>query len=144
MDIARFSSAFSDARHRQRTEQDFDTEAAQTQLRDLLTGEPDDEDRAWAYRMIEKLAEPLQAPPERSPLYEEAGRIHAAAYPIEGTVEEQIEALVQARRQIWQLADRASEEEAPSIRGMTRVLEHLENELRDPTFPHGTPPTPST
>ncbi|TDO52777.1 hypothetical protein EV643_102619 [Kribbella sp. VKM Ac-2527] len=135
MDIAKFNSVFSDARRRQRTEPDFDVTTAQAYLRELIAKEPDDDERDWALRMIDRLAEPLPDPPQRSELYAEAGRIHSAAFYSGGTTEQQLAALEAARRQIWAIADRASDEEEADIRAMTRSLEHLENGLRNPDWP---------
>jgi hypothetical protein len=135
MDIAAFNSAFAEARHRQRTETDFDVRTAQDELHALVADEPDGEDRAWALGLIEKLAEPVPPPRQWSPLYHEAGAIHADSYRTGDSVEERIAALQEARRRIWAIADRAPKDEAPHIRAMTRVLDHLENELREPSFP---------
>ncbi|MEU4289233.1 hypothetical protein AB0E63_13520 [Kribbella sp. NPDC026596] len=134
MDIAEFNSAFADARHRQRTESDFDVAAAQHELRTLVSDEPDGEDRAWALRLIDKLAEPLPPPRQWSALYHEAGAIHAGTYRTGDSVEERIAAIQEARRRIWAIADRAPRDEAPHIRAMTRVLDHIEAELREPSF----------
>jgi hypothetical protein len=134
MDIAKFNSAFGDARHRQRTEKVFDAAAARDELLALIADEPPGEDRDWALRLIDKLAEPLPPPRQWSPLYHEAGAIHADAYRTGDSVEERIAALQEARRRIWAIADRASKDEAPHIRAMTRVLDHLENELREPSL----------
>jgi hypothetical protein len=142
MDIAKFNSAFSRARRQQRTEPDFDVTAAQAELRELIAEEPDNDDRDWALRLIDRLAEPLPAPPERSELYAEAGRIHSAAFHSGGTVDQQLAVLEEARRQIWEIADRASDEEEADIRAMTRSLEHLENGLRNPNWP-AEPPSQS-
>lgn len=135
LDIAKFNSVFSDARFRQRTEEDFDVSAAQQELRALIADEPAGDDREWALTLIDKLAEPLPPPRRWSPLYHEAGAIHSDAYSTGDTVEERIAALQTARRKIWEIADRAPKDEAPHIRAMTRVLEHLENELREPSWP---------
>ncbi|MEU8224543.1 hypothetical protein [Kribbella sp. NPDC048915] len=134
-DVARFNSAFAAARHQQETDQDFNLAAAQHKLRDLIADEPDGEDRAWALRLIDKLAEPRPAPREWSPLYYEAAAIQAAAYPTEGTDEQKAAAIAEARRKIWAIADRAPHDEEPHIRAMTRPLEHIENELREPSWP---------
>jgi hypothetical protein len=134
-DIAKFNSAFSEARHQQRTDKDFDAAAARDELLALIADEPPGEDRDWALRMIDKLAEPLPPARQWSSLYHEAGAIHADAYRTGDSVEEQIAALQEARRRIWAIADRAPKDEAPHIRAMTRVLDHLENELREPSFP---------
>ncbi|TWD72445.1 hypothetical protein FB561_7437 [Kribbella amoyensis] len=134
MDIAKFNSAFSDADHRRRTEPDFDVAGEQNRLRGLLSEEDPPADREWASELIESLAEPPPPPRQWSSLYDEAGQIHASAY-VDGTTGEKIAALESARCRIWEIADRAPQDEAPHIRAMTRVLEHLENELRDPSWP---------
>ncbi|GAA1143491.1 hypothetical protein GCM10009630_47330 [Kribbella jejuensis] len=130
MDVARFNSAFSDARRRRDSDDDFDLAVAQQELRELIADEPEGHERAWALRMIDKLAVPPPPPPEYGPLYHEAGAIHAAAYLSEGTDEEKADALAEARHKIWAIADRAPAHEAPSIRGMTRALHHMEIMLR--------------
>ncbi|TWD72449.1 hypothetical protein FB561_7441 [Kribbella amoyensis] len=135
MDIVQFNSLYSDARLRQRRDPGVDVTTVQAELRELIADETDAEERSWALRMIERLAEPLPIAPERSALYEEAGRVSAAAYPIEGSVDEQIAALEEARRRIWAIADRASDDEGPDIRAMTRSLEHIERALRNPNWP---------
>jgi hypothetical protein len=134
MDVARFNSAFSAARYQQEVDQNFDLEAAQQKLRDLIADEPESEDRAWATQLIDKLADPRPAPREWSPLYYEAAAIQASAYPAQGTDEEKAAAIAEARRKIWAIADRASHEEEAHIRAMTRSLEHIENELREPIW----------
>jgi hypothetical protein len=93
------------------------------------------EDRTWALNLIDKLAEPVPPPRQWSALYHEAGAIHADSYRTGDSVEERIAALQEARRRIWAIADRAPKDEAPHIRAMTRVLDHLENERRDPSLP---------
>ncbi|MFC5261058.1 hypothetical protein ACFPJ1_02955 [Kribbella qitaiheensis] len=139
LDVAKFNSAFAGARRRVRKEQG-DVAEEQARLRELVPDDASAEDRDWAVGLIESLAEPPPPPRQWSELYHEAGRVHASAYRVGGTVEEQIAALEEARRKIWEIADRASEDEEADIRAMTRVLEHLEDELRDPTWPHQEPP----
>ncbi|MET9269214.1 hypothetical protein [Kribbella sp. NPDC003557] len=129
-DIARFNSEFAQARHEQKTDPNFDLARAQQKLHDLIADEPDGEDRTFALEMIEVLAEPPPPPREYGPLYHEAGAIHAAAWIAEGTDEERADALAEARRKIWAIADRAPDDEAPHIRAMTRALDHLETMLR--------------
>ncbi|MFG1910865.1 hypothetical protein [Kribbella sp. NPDC048928] len=129
-DLARFSSAFAQARHEQKTDPAFDLEAAQQRLQLLIADEPPGEDRTFALGMIEDLAKPPPPPREYGPLYHEAGAIHAAAFLAEGTDEEKADALAEARHKIWAIADRAPADEAPSIRGMTRALDHMETMLR--------------
>jgi hypothetical protein len=129
-DLARFNSAFSQARYEQETDPEFDLAAAQQRLHALIADEPEGEDREFGLRMIEALAVPPPPPREYGPLYHEAGAIHAAAFLAEGTDEEKADALAEARHKIWAIADRAPADEAPSIRGMTRALDHLETMLR--------------
>ncbi|MET9314469.1 hypothetical protein ABZX12_21885 [Kribbella sp. NPDC003505] len=130
MDVARFNSAFAEARDRRDSDPGFDLAAAQQSLRELVADEPEGEDRAWAMRMINKLAEPPPPPREYGPLYHQAGAIHAEAFAFKGTDEEKADALAEARHKIWAIADQAPADEAPHIRGMTRALHHLEIMLR--------------
>jgi hypothetical protein len=138
LDIAAFNSAFSGARHRIRREAG-DIAAEQAQLRALIPADASAPDLEWATSLVELLAKPPAPPREWSALYHEAGEIHASAYPDGGTVEEQIAVLEDARRRIWEIADRAEPDEAPHIRAMTRVLEHIERELREPSWPMDDP-----
>jgi hypothetical protein len=94
--------------------------------------------------LIESLAVPPAPPRQWSALYHEAGAIHADSYRTGDTVEERIGALQEARRRIWAIADRAPKDEAPHIRAMTRVLDHLEAELREPTWTDDSPAGPGS
>ncbi|WP_432938655.1 hypothetical protein ACQPXM_27755 [Kribbella sp. CA-253562] len=134
LDIAKFNSAYSDARYRI-DRGDADVAAEQARLRELVPDDAARDDVEWADTLIVSLAEPPEPPREWSELYHEAGRIQVAAYQAEGTVEERIAAFEEARRRIWEIADRADPEEAPDIRAMTRSMEHVENGLRDPLWP---------
>jgi hypothetical protein len=140
LDIAEFNSAFSRARHRIRTEPTTDISAEQAKLRLLVPDDASDHDRSWTQTLIDRLAEPPEPPRQWSDLYYEAGDIHASAYRTGDSVDDQIAALTEARRRIWEIADRAAPDEAPHIRAMTRVLEHLERELREPSWPVQAPP----
>jgi hypothetical protein len=131
LDIAKFNSAYSDARYRVDRE-GGDVAAEQAELRGLLPDDAAAEDLEWAQTLIESLADPAPPEPEWSPLYHEAGRIAAASYATEGTTEERIAAFERARREIFAIADRADRDEAPHIRAMTRSIEHLEEGLRHP------------
>jgi hypothetical protein len=144
LDIAKFSSAFSDANYRRRTEQDFDVADEQARLREFLSETDPPEQRAWALDLIDALAEPLPPQREWSELYREASRIHAEAYRAGGTAAERIAALEIARRRIWEIADRASADEEADIRALTRGIEHLEDQLRDPVFPLDDDPPATT
>jgi hypothetical protein len=131
LDIAKFNSAYSDARYRV-DEQHGDIPTEQARLRELIPPDTAPEDAEWANTLIGLLAEPRPPEPEWSALYHEAGRIAEAAYATEGTTEERIAAFARARREIFEIADRADRDEAPSIRAMTRSMEHLEAGLRNP------------
>lgn len=72
----------------------------------------------------------------------EASAIQGVAFAAQGTAEEKLAIISDAMRQIWEIAERAPAKEAANIRGLSRVLEHLENELRDPTWPE--PPAQGT
>jgi hypothetical protein len=135
LDVPVFTKEFNRARDRVRGGQSVDIAAEQERLRALVPADASEHERSWTARVIAGLAEPPPPARERSDLYDEAGQIHAAAYPVEGTVEEQIAALQEARRKIWEIADRAPDDEEADIRAMTRVLEHVENELRAPSWP---------
>jgi hypothetical protein len=143
LDLAEFNTAFSRARDKVRNEEGTDVAAEQAKLRALVPDDASDHDRSWTRTLIDGLADPPRPPRQWSALYHEAGQIHASAYPDGGTVEEQIAAIQEARRKIWEIADRASKDEAPDIRAMTRVLEHYEDELRNPTWPIESPPAPT-
>jgi hypothetical protein len=134
LDLHAFNNAFLRARDRIRN-QGADIPTEQENLRALIPDDASADDLAFALGMAEDLAKPEPPPREWSALYHEAGQIHAASYPTDGTVEEQIAALEEARHKIWAIADRAAPDEEPHIRAMTRVLEHLERELRDPSWP---------
>jgi hypothetical protein len=107
----------------------------QAELRSLVPADASDHERSWTKVLIDGLADPPEPPREWSELYHQASEVHASAYRAGGSVEEQIAALENARHAIWDIADQAAKQEAPHIRAMTRVLEHLEDELRDPTWP---------
>jgi hypothetical protein len=140
LDIAKFNSAFSGARFRVREEQ-ADVAAEQARLRERIPADASAEDRRWAEQLVDLLAEPAEPPREWSAFYHEAGAIAAAAYPRDGSAEEKIAAIEQARREIFAIAARAAEEEAPHIQAMTRSLEHIENALRNPNWPADPPAT---
>ncbi|GAA1575374.1 hypothetical protein GCM10009789_31000 [Kribbella sancticallisti] len=144
LDLPEFNTAYSRARDKVKNEQGTDVAAEQAKLRALVPDDASDHDRSWTKTLIDGLADPPEPPRQWSELYHEAGEVHAAAYRAGGTVEEQIAALEEARRKIWEIADRAAADEAPHIYAMTRVLEHLEDELRDPTWPLDDPKSPTS
>ncbi len=135
MDIAQFNSAFTEARHQQRTNPAFDLVAAQNHLRALIADVPESDDRSWAERMIGKLAEPVPAPREMGPLYYEAVAIAGDLAPADAPVAAQVAALESACERIWAIADVAPGDEAADIRALTQPLAAYRDELRPPTFP---------
>jgi hypothetical protein len=144
LDIPAFNNAFGRARDRVRGTQPVDVPAEQEKLRALVPADASDDHRAWTDRLIARLAEPPAPPREWSELYYEADRIHAAAYPPKGNTDEKIAMLAEARRRIWEIADRASEDEEWDIRGMTEDLQSMEEWLRDPPFPLTDGPFPTS
>jgi hypothetical protein len=138
LDLAKFNSAYVDARFRIE-DGELDIAAAQASLRELVADDGAADDRAWALKLIEALADPPAPPREWSALYHEAGAVAAAAYPSDGSAEEKIAAIERARREIFAIAARAAEDEAPHIQAMTRSLEHIENALRNPNWPADPP-----
>jgi hypothetical protein len=145
LDIPAFNDAFGRARDRVRDDvRPTDVAAEQEKLRALVPADASEEDRDWTARVIARLGEPPAPPREWSELFHEADRIHAVAYPPVGTTDEQIAMLADARREIWEIAERAPQDEQDDIRAMTQDLESLEGFLRDPPFPLTDEPFPST
>lgn len=135
VDLAVFNRAFARARDRVRGDEVADIEAEQAALQAIVTANASEHDRGWTGRLIASLAEPPAPPRQWSEYYHQAGAVHAAAYRAKGTAEEKIATLEEARRRIWEISEQAPADEEIHIKAMTRVLEHLEIELRDPTFP---------
>jgi hypothetical protein len=139
MQIRDFNAAHATAKRRIRREGIDAVAPAEAELRALLPQLESDDDRRLATNLIKRLpgyAVPLPPP---SALMLEAKEIERAAYGATGTVEERIATMAEARRKIFEIAERASPEEAPGIQGLTRVLEHLEDSLRDPYWPEPGP-----
>lgn len=141
--VAEFNKAFVRARSRVRAGE-VPLAEEQAALRQLAPGLPTEEDRLWADRLIEKLAQPATPAATPGPLYAEASAVQGAAFGAGGSTEEQIEAIIAARRKIFELASQAPADEAPHIRGLARVLEHLEEGLRNPPWQQDDPTTQST
>jgi hypothetical protein len=144
LDIPAFNDAFGRARDRVRDGQPVDVAAEQEKLRALVPADASEHDRTWTARLIARLAEPPPPPRVWSDLYHEAVRIHVAVYPPKGTAEEQIAMLADGRRRIWEIADRADENEEWDIRAMTEDLESMENWIRNPLFPLTETPFPES
>jgi hypothetical protein len=133
-DVGRFNLAYLRAQDKIRSEPEAEVTALQASLRGLVPADTSEHDRTWTMALIDELADPPEPDRQWSALYHQAGRISSQAYRAGGSPTDQIAALADARRQIWAIADHASEDEAPHIRAMTRTLEHLDDELRDPTW----------
>lgn len=140
MHLREFSAAHATAKRRIRRDGIDAVAAAESALRALLPQLESDEDRRLAVNLIKRLPGYAVPPAPPSALMREAREIERAAYETTGTDEERIAILAEARRKIFEIAERASPEEAPSIQGLTRVLEHLEDNLRDPYWPSDGPP----
>jgi hypothetical protein len=139
MRLVEFNSAYNTAKRRVQREGVDAVAPAEQQLRGLLPQLESDEERRVAANLIKRLsgyAVPAEPP---SALMQEALGIERAAYEATGTNEERIAIMADARLRIFEVADRAPADEAPSIRGLTRILEHLEDNLRDPDWPFDGP-----
>jgi putative heme iron utilization protein len=67
--------------------------------------------------------------------------IQKAAFAKRGTRDEMITALAAARKEIWEIADSAPDEnDGAQIGGLTRMLDHLEEGLNDPFWEVSEPP----
>lgn len=135
MELREFNVAHATAKRRIRREGFDAVPAAEAELRALLPQLTSDEDRRLAVNLIERLPGYAVPPSPPSALMQEAREVERTAYEATGTVEERAAVIADARRKIFEMAERASAEEAPSIQGLTRVLEHLENNLRAPYWP---------
>ena len=146
LDLPTFTKAYNRARTRIHTAQHpVDVPAEQARLSAMVPPDASDHDREWTANVIASLGEPPAPEREWSSLYHEAGRILAAAYPVQGSVDDQIAALVDARQRIWAIAERAAEDEREDIRAMAQTHAQLEELLRDPPFPlEDAPPTPKS
>ncbi|MET7281543.1 hypothetical protein ABZS29_25130 [Kribbella sp. NPDC005582] len=139
MQFHEFNNAFVTAK-RQIQRQGLDAVApAEEKLRALLPQLESDDDRRVAGNLIKRLPQYAVPPPPPSPLMVEAMEIERAAFEAGGTAEERTALMAAARRQIFEIADRAPADEAPAIRGLTRVLEHIEDTLRNPYWPFDGP-----
>jgi hypothetical protein len=135
VDIEQFTTAVSRARDRIRENAEpVDIAAEQDKLRAMVPVDATEHEKAWTTELISGLTATPPTPAEHSALYHEAGRIHAEAFRTDGSPEQQIAALQDARRRIFALAKEADEDEATEIRAMTRALDHTEDYLRDPPW----------
>lgn len=135
MRFGEFNNAFNIEKRRIQQGGEAAVEPALARLRAMLPELESNADREVGEQLISRL--PQYAVPPRAPsaLMREALEIERAAYHATGTDAERIVIIAEARRKIFELADRAGADEAPGIRGLTRVLEHLEDNLRDPHWP---------
>ena len=141
MRLIEFNNAYNAAKRWIRREGVDAVAPAERSLRDLLPQLDSDEDRRIAVNLLLRLPRYAVPPEPPTELMREAVAVERAAYEAPGTVEERIAILAEARRRIFEIANRAPADEAPGIRGLTRVLEHLEDNLRDPLWPPTTDPT---
>ncbi|TDD57551.1 hypothetical protein E1263_23020 [Kribbella antibiotica] len=137
MDIVKINSLFTQARYEQRENPSYDVRPTQQRLRALVADEPDSDDKTWALRLADKLAEPLPPPPRLSALYDEAVAIQAALPSPDASPEDRYAALADAHHRIWEIADRADPSEEVHIRALTAPLQQLMDYIRPPTFGSG-------
>jgi hypothetical protein len=140
MRLIEFNNAYNAAKRRIRREGVDAVAPAERSLRDLLPQLDSDEDRRIAINLLLRLPRYAVPPEPPTVLMREAVAVERAAYEAPGTADERIAIMAEARRKIFEIADRAPADEAPAIRGLTRVLEHLEDNLRDPHWPFDAPP----
>ncbi|MFI5730963.1 hypothetical protein ACIA49_12640 [Kribbella sp. NPDC051587] len=142
MQFREFSAAFNTAKRRIQREGVDAVGSAETQLQAMLAELESDEDRRVGANLIKRL--PRYAVPAEPPsaLMLEAMAVERAAFESRGTAEERVAVMAEARRRIFEIAERAPADDAPSIRGLTRGLEHLEETLRDPYWPFDGPDDP--
>ncbi|MFC0628413.1 hypothetical protein [Kribbella deserti] len=144
--VAEFDKAYILARGRVMAQGGATIADEQSALQDLAAGLTTDADRQWAASMIESLSvvAPASAAPAPSPLVLEASAVQRAALAADGTEAERIEALAEARHKIFELASKADAREASQIRGLARVLEHLEEGMRNSPWDEGPSASPSS
>ncbi|TCC51005.1 hypothetical protein E0H75_12730 [Kribbella capetownensis] len=135
MRLGEFSSVHATAKRRIQREGVAAVAPAEQELRELLPQLESDEDRRVAINLINRLSGYAVPPKPPTPLMQEALSVERAATESVGSVDERIAIMAAARRRIFEIADRAPADEAPGIRALTRVLEHLESNLRDPDWP---------
>ncbi|GAA3133500.1 hypothetical protein JOF29_002343 [Kribbella aluminosa] len=139
MHLSEFNNAHHAAKRRIQREGVGAVALAEQSLRELLGQLESDEDRRVAANLIKRLPGYAVPPEPPSALMQEAVAVERAAHEAPGTAEERIAIMAEARRRIFEIADRAPADEAASIRGLTRVLEHIEENLRDPYWPFDGP-----
>jgi hypothetical protein len=130
VEILEFNGRFNSVVRRLRSTGGEGSEEEQARLRELVSQLATEDDRRWAANLVQELPKHA-APPVRSPLYVEALKIQDAAFHSGGSDDERITAIVAAQRQIWDIADRAPHDESADIRALTRIVEHLEDGLRN-------------
>ncbi|GAA1691303.1 hypothetical protein GCM10009745_40760 [Kribbella yunnanensis] len=142
MQFREFSAAYNTAKRRIQREGAEAVAPAEKHLEAMLPELESDEDRRVGGNLIKRL--PRYAVPAEPPtaLMLEAMAVEREAFESPGTAEERIAIMAEARRRIFEIAERAPADDAPSIRGLTRGLEHLEDNLRDPYWPFDGPDDP--
>ncbi|WP_328992477.1 hypothetical protein OG394_39455 [Kribbella sp. NBC_01245] len=142
MRLMEFNHRYSAAKDELRDNGGAGLAAAQADLRALLPQLPTERDRAVASALIDGLPAAIVPPPPPSALYLEALEIERAAFAFAGSNEDRAAAIAEARRRIWEIADRAAPDESSNIRALTRPLEHIEESLTDPQWDFADPPKP--
>lgn len=130
MEFHEFNHQYAIACDRVRTGETTDVEAEQHRLQAMVTSLPTDHDQQVARSLIATLPQDTAPPPPPSPEMTEALQIQDSAFFAGGTKEECLAVLADARKKIWEIADRAGGDSA-RIRGLTRMLEHKENSLTE-------------
>lgn len=133
MDMLGFNDRFNNAVDRLLRGGTRSVEEEQEHLRTFLPQIENERDRHWAANRIEELPRAATRP-ERSRLYAEALEIQASAFHVQGTDEERVAALDEARKRIWELAEQTSGDEQAGIRSLTRMLEHLQQSITNPPW----------
>ncbi len=126
--LREFNSEHNAAKRRIQREGVDAVEPAERALRDLLLQLESDEDRRLAVNLIKRLPGYALRPAPPSELMKEAVAIERAAYEAPGTDEERIAIMADARRKIFEIADR-------------RSPKHPRPDPR-PRTPRGKPPRP--
>ncbi len=139
MDIREFNVAYNSAKRRLRADRGADVGEQQARLTELVPMLATEDDRQTAMNLIARLPQRARPSQPDSPQWTEAVRIQGEAFFGGGSTEERLARLAAARKRIWEIAEHAGTD-GPSIRGLTRTLEHLEESLTDPRWDFGVPP----
>lgn len=142
MEFHEFNDDYTVTRERLRAGKLTDVAAEQQRLLALVPQLVDSNHQQVARNLIAALPDSTAPAAPPSPEMAEALQIQDTAFYAGGTKEEKLAALAAARKKIWEIADRAGEDSA-QIRGLTRMLEHRENDLAE-DLPWADPPPADT